>query len=183
MLTKLNGRNLWYDGTETVEPKYIEKRLENGISIKDVFVEEMTPDIETFNKLVPIANRIKVKKPVNISYDFNWNIPEKYKTLDIVEYVINKFNILATKEKLSKVEREIRLLRLANELELYFEYNLLNVLSVMIYVIDTFKENNIVWGVGRGSSVSSYVLYVLEVHDIDSVKWELDITDFLKPNK
>jgi DNA polymerase III alpha subunit len=36
-----------------------------------------------------------------------------------------------------------------------------------------------VWGIGRGSSVSSYVLYVLGVHDVDSYAYDLDIGDFL----
>jgi len=183
MYTELNGRKLWYDGTTTIAPSYLEKRLESGLPIKGLFVEEMTSDIERFNKLVTPANRIQIKEVGPISYDFSWNIPEQYKTLNVIEYILEKFKILSEKEKLSKEEYKARLDRLAEELELYFKYELLDVLSVMIYIIDTFKENNVVWGVGRGSSVSSYVLYVLEVHDIDSVKWELDITDFLKPNK
>jgi DNA polymerase III alpha subunit len=50
----------------------------------------------------------------------------------------------------------------------------------MVYVIDTFKKNNVIWGVGRGSSVSSYILYLLEVHDVDSVMYDLDFNEFLR---
>jgi DNA polymerase III alpha subunit len=42
------------------------------------------------------------------------------------------------------------------------------------------RENDIVWGVGRGSSVASYTLYLIGVHKIDSIKYELDINEFLK---
>jgi DNA polymerase III alpha subunit len=42
------------------------------------------------------------------------------------------------------------------------------------------RSNNIVWGVGRGSSVASYVLYLLGVHKVDSIKYGLDIREFLK---
>jgi DNA polymerase III alpha subunit len=54
------------------------------------------------------------------------------------------------------------------------------VLTTMKYVVDTLRANNIVWGVGRGSSVSSYVLYLIGIHKIDSVKYDLPIDEFFK---
>jgi DNA polymerase III alpha subunit len=183
MFTQLNGRKLWFDGSLTVEPENLVKRLELGLSVKGVYVEEMTPAIEQFNRLVSKKDRITVQTNPQIRHDFGWNIPDSYKTLDVFEHVMMKFYELAKKEKLSKKEMTSRLERIEEELNLYLTYNLLDVLSVMVYIIDTFKANNVVWGVGRGSSVSSYVLYVLEVHDIDSVKFNLSIEDFLKPNK
>jgi DNA polymerase III alpha subunit len=48
------------------------------------------------------------------------------------------------------------------------------------YLVDAMRENKIVWGVGRGSSVASYVLYLIGVHRIDSIKYDLDIKEFLK---
>jgi len=42
------------------------------------------------------------------------------------------------------------------------------------------RKNNIVWGVGRGSSVASYVLFLLGVHKIDSMYYELSVDEFLK---
>jgi len=71
-------------------------------------------------------------------------------------------------------------IRVEEELVLYRKYNVLNVLKFLVYLIETMRDNNIVWGVGRGSSVSSYVLYLLGVHKVDSIKYGLDITDFLK---
>jgi len=47
-------------------------------------------------------------------------------------------------------------------------------------MVDTFRKNNVVWGVGRGSSVSSYVLYLLGVHRVDSIKYKLNINEFLR---
>jgi DNA polymerase III alpha subunit len=37
-----------------------------------------------------------------------------------------------------------------------------------------------VWGVGRGSSVASYVLFLIGVHRIDSMKYNLDYKEFLR---
>ena len=70
--------------------------------------------------------------------------------------------------------------RISIELEMYRARNLYPVLRVLIYIIDTMRKHDIVWGVGRGSSVASYVLYILGIHKIDSLKYNLDIKEFLK---
>jgi DNA polymerase III alpha subunit len=54
------------------------------------------------------------------------------------------------------------------------------VLRWLKYFVDTMRKNNLIWGVGRGSSVSSYVLFLLEIHKIDSLRYDLDIKEFLK---
>ncbi len=98
----------------------------------------------------------------------NWYMPDKYKKLDILEHIIN----------LCKTDQELE--RVSVELALYQDRNLLDLLKFLKYLVDTMRENEIVWGVGRGSSVSSYVLYLLGIHKIDSIKYELDIKEFLK---
>ena len=70
--------------------------------------------------------------------------------------------------------------RVSQELELYIKHGMYDVLHVMKYIVDTLRENNVVWGVGRGSSVSSYVLYLIGVHKIDSIKYKLPIEEFFK---
>jgi DNA polymerase III alpha subunit len=42
------------------------------------------------------------------------------------------------------------------------------------------QANRMIWGVGRGSSVASNVLYLLGVHRIDSMFYELDSREFLR---
>lgn len=70
--------------------------------------------------------------------------------------------------------------RVSSELELFIQHGMLDLLYYLKYLVDTMRENNIVWGVGRGSSVASYVLYLIGVHKIDSIKYELDINEFLR---
>jgi DNA polymerase III alpha subunit len=70
--------------------------------------------------------------------------------------------------------------RVSQELELYIKHGIYDVLHVMKYIVDTLRENNVVWGVGRGSSVASYVLYLIGVHKIDSIKYKLPIEEFFK---
>ena len=61
--------------------------------------------------------------------------------------------------------------------------NMILMLKTMKYIVDTLRTNNVVWGVGRGSSVASYVLHIIGVHKIDSVKYNLPIEEFFKGEK
>lgn len=124
------------------------------------------------------VNPLKILQDLDVDVDTfhkqqqdKWFIPEHYKTLDIEEYIA---------KCLPKDASEEALKRISNELELYKTRNLYPVLRVMIYIIDTMRKHNLVWGVGRGSSVASYVLYILGVHKVDSLKYNLDIKEFLK---
>lgn len=98
----------------------------------------------------------------------NWFIPVEYKNLDIEELILS----------LCKTEEEID--RVAEELDLFHKHDMVIVLKYLKYLVDTMRSNQIVWGVGRGSSVSSYCLYLLGVHKVDSLKYQLDIKEFLK---
>ena len=98
----------------------------------------------------------------------NWRMPKEYKDLDIAEYVLG----------LCKEEHELQ--RVGEELILYQERDLFDLLRYLKYLIDTLRKNNIVWGVGRGSSVASYVLFLIGVHKIDALYYQLDIEEFLK---
>ena len=70
--------------------------------------------------------------------------------------------------------------RVELELELFIQHGMLDLLFYLKYLVDTMREHRIVWGVGRGSSVASYVLYLIGVHKVDSLKYKLDIHEFLK---
>lgn len=97
----------------------------------------------------------------------NWFMPDEYKNLDIEEFLVNVC---------PKQNHE----RLTEELKLFRQHDMLDVLRYLKYFVDTMRKHNIVWGVGRGSSVASYCLYLIGVHKIDSIKYKLDIKEFLK---
>jgi DNA polymerase III alpha subunit len=97
-----------------------------------------------------------------------WLMPDDYKNLNIVKFVLDR----------TTNEKEYQ--RAMEELVEYENRNMFNLLRWLKYIVDTCRSNNIVWGVGRGSSVSSYVLYLLEVHRIDSIKYNLDWQEFLR---
>jgi DNA polymerase III alpha subunit len=70
--------------------------------------------------------------------------------------------------------------RAGEVLILFQERGLFPLLQYLKYLVDTMRANEIVWGVGRGSSVASYVLFLLEVHRINSLYYDLSIDEFLK---
>ena len=98
----------------------------------------------------------------------NWHMPDEYKQLDIAEHV------------LSLCRSDAELQRCGEELLLYQERNLFDLLRYLRYLVDVMTDNHLIWGVGRGSSVASYVLYKLQVHRIDSLYYELDPAEFLR---
>jgi len=98
----------------------------------------------------------------------NWRMPKEYKELDIAVYVLG----------LCREDHELQ--RVGEELLLYQERDLFNLLRYLKYLVDTLRKHNVVWGVGRGSSVASYVLFLLGVHKIDSLYYDLSIDEFLK---
>ena len=98
----------------------------------------------------------------------NWKMPDEYKELDIVKWLIDQ----------CKTDPELQ--RVGEELLLYQERDLFNLLRYLKYLVDTFRNNNVVWGVGRGSSVASYVLYLIGIHKINSMYYDLNIKEFLR---
>jgi DNA polymerase-3 subunit alpha len=98
----------------------------------------------------------------------NWYMPQDYKDLDIAEHV------------LSMCESDVELQRCGQELMLFQERDLFDLLRYLKYLVDLMAQHRLIWGVGRGSSVASFVLYKLGVHRINSLHYELDPTEFLR---
>ena len=111
----------------------------------------------------------------NVSLDYfdsccqnNWFIPEEYKTFDIAKWVLDQCQ---TQEELQ---------RAGEELMLFQERDMFILLRYMKYLVDTMRKHGVVWGVGRGSSVASFVLFLIGVHKINSLHYQLSIDEFLK---
>lgn len=174
--TPLKDRDLWFDGEST----FRSTELLRYLRLYDVkHVDVITPIVEEFNKVAPPEQKISVKNACD-KIQIEWKIPEEYLDLNLDKYIQEKF-INSTQDlyKTNPKEWVERAQRLSQELEMYHERRLEDVLRVIVYIINTLTNTNSVWGVGRGSSVSSYVLYILGVHDVDSFTYDLDINDFL----
>ena len=98
----------------------------------------------------------------------NWYMPDKYYQIDVKKYLLDKCQ---TQEERDRVELEYKL---------YEKKNFIKVLQFLIYFVDTLRANNLVWGVGRGSSVASFCLFLIGVHKINPLQYNLNIAEFLR---
>ena len=145
----------------------------SGLNIDDIAVVEQfnaarrqnadpVPDLALFEQTVDNIKEFDSKNQEN------WFMGESYKDMDIAKWLVEQ---CTTPEELDRV---------GQELMLFVQHDMIEVLKYLKYLVDTMRQNNIVWGVGRGSSVASYCLYLIGVHKVNSIKYELDIHEFLK---
>jgi DNA polymerase III alpha subunit len=156
--------NVIYDVNDVVELIYCDK--------ENLLDKIYTEDNEEFKnlptkKIDPSIYNIDIEEFDHICQS-EWLMPDEYKNLNIVEFVLDQ------------TANEDEYQRAVEELTEYENRNMFDLLRWLKYVVDTCRVNNIVWGVGRGSSVASYVLYLLGVHRIDSIKYNLEWQEFLR---
>ena len=140
-----------------------------------VIVDEVVP-FDPALELENVPNLVKeLTENINMSVeDFDqilrsqWFMPDEYKTFDIAKFVLDQCT------------HEEELQRAGKELLMYEKRGLFTLLQYMKYLVDLMRKNNIEWGVGRGSSVSSFVLFLIGIHRINSLHYDLNIEEFLK---
>ena len=135
-------------------------------------------DVDKFNSAMEEQGFDKLQKYIPLDVDQKtfdgvcqgeWFMPQEYKELDVYTFVMNNAG-----DDLAELER------VEEELAQFKVRGMNNLLRYMIYLVDFMRENEIVWGVGRGSSVASYVLYLIGVHRINSIQFDLDWREFLR---
>lgn len=142
-------------------------------TVKNMLVDS---DI-TFSDILELPNvptLIKYVEPKTTVAEFDkklqehWFMPESYRNFDIAKYVLD---LCSNDEELQRVGKELLM---------YQDRDMFDLLRYLKYLVDTMREHNIVWGVGRGSSVASFVLFLIGIHRINSLYYDLDIEEFLK---
>jgi len=161
-------------GIPILDEKDIMELMYRSSTFADIFVDDHTL-FENINKSVknlgfPLTGiQLKMYQPRTPDDMTNhWYMPDHYACIDIEAWFADK------------ISTEEQAMRVAEELALYKEGGLYPLLRFLIYLVDLMREHKIVWGVGRGSSVSSYCLYLVGIHKIDSMKHKLEIKEFLK---
>jgi DNA polymerase III alpha subunit len=136
-------------------------------AVVERFNQSQNINKDSFNKIQEYQDPTISLEEFDTLNQKNWFMPDEYKNMDIETFLVQN----SPKENHDRVIEEIQLFR---------QYNMIDLLKYLKYLVDTMRNNNIVWGVGRGSSVASYCLYIIGVHRIDSVKYQLNIREFLK---
>lgn len=158
------GNHHW-DGTlEVVNIKQLEYALLNvdieNISISNELLNNN--EIILYNK--NSYDKLKVKSDYK-SLDYAINIPEKYLNVD---FSFIKYNNPLYQERIDL------------ELEYIIKNDVLHLFQIVYYVLDVFRDNSIIWGVGRGSSCASLLLYSLDLHLVDPILYDIDMEEFFK---
>ena len=147
------------------------KNLDNFFNMlvdDSVDIDSVTRVLNESSNLLAYEESDKSIEEFDHDLQSNWHMPQEYKDLDIAEYI------------LSLCETQAELQRCGHELLLFQKKNLFDLLRYLKYLVDMMRENDIIWGVGRGSSVASYVLYKLGVHAVDSMYYDLKPEEFLR---
>jgi len=130
----------------------------------DEALKELGIDLPTIHT-VPERETLKEFDNNNIN---NWHMPEEYYKINILQWL------------LERCQNDTERTRVQLEYDLFEKKKFVKVLQFLIYFVDTLRDKGIVWGVGRGSSVSSFCLFLIGVHKINPLLYNLDITEFLR---
>lgn len=158
--------------------------LNNGISLYPVehlasllFSEGEIPD---HIKTLECSDTLMFKRKYNIDVSHDGTeepvVPEtftedKYEDLKPLLYAIKRDPSVSDEDHKSRLDIELDFFERSGNKQL---------LSLLLSMIDKFHDEDVVWGVGRGSSCASYVLYLLEVHDVNPIKYDINFTEFSK---
>jgi DNA polymerase III alpha subunit len=179
--TPLNDRTLYGNGDTVADMAFLYNAIMRGMQVSRVCLEEpeaSSEEVKVYNRFFsddPLSGRNLDEEPSK-----EWNIPEEYKNLNLFNYLVDKLKEETAVRDFDDKELKLRYYRTKMELRLWEERNLSDMLRTLIFIVNTFEENNVVWGTGRGSSCASYILYLIGLHQVDSVEFELDIGEFFR---
>ena len=174
--TQLRDRALRFDGISIIEPSAVVDALLKEISPEKLRVTSITPELEKFNSLVIKQDQLNQNGDEPVKLSFAWNIPQEYADIDLHEFITAEFEKIAV--GLSEKDLEKACDRIFLELGEIERRGLTELFKTIIFVLKRFKEENVIWGVGRGSSCASYILYILGLHSVDCLKYDIPLTEF-----
>ena len=169
----MTNRIIYSDGKVQLTLNGVIDALNTGVDFTSLDILDER-DVVLYNKYAAEFGLSCIPDPEPIDHHHNqssWFFPQQYHQLDLRTYFEGK------------CKTEIELNRVHEELELYELGQLTDLLRCAIWFVDTMTEHQVFWGVGRGSSVSSYCLFLIGLHLVDSIKYNLDIKDFIKIKK
>ena len=146
------------DPLRTIKQAYTETKIE----LSDILVVDDLPKLIEY-----IDPKLSVDSFDELNQNL-WHMPEEYLSMDIAKWVLDQ------------CKDEIELQRAGEELLLFQDRGMFPLLKYLKYLVDTMRTHNIVWGVGRGSSVASFILFLIGIHRINSLHYDLSIDEFLK---
>lgn len=165
LLSKLQDGFLTLDTDEVIE------EMLNGNLVNNIYLSDTTEHdkyIDTCRKYHKKPLKLDVKPEDLNKLSEKWRIPVEYLKIDPVDYLVKKCT------------NDTEVNRVGDELVEFHKRDQLILINLMIYIVDTLRKNNIVWGIGRGSSVASFCLYLIGINKINPLEYDIDYREFFK---
>jgi len=169
--TKINDHgDVIFSEEDVIELLYTDPNFD----ISKLYIDSIDKYSDSLKQLgidLPVINTAP-KRPKPEIFDKencdNWHMPDKYYQINVLQWLLDK------------CQNDEEKMRVQMEYDLFEKKKFIRVLQFLIYFVDTLRSNNVVWGVGRGSSVASFCLFLIGVHKINPMLYNLDITEFLR---
>jgi len=165
-----DGRILRPDGISIVNQESLVNFILAGISPKQLAVTEITPEVQQFNRRTP--DKIIQAGELEDNFDISFSIPPEYAQIDLCKYfsdLMESNQAWLTDPYINRAEAELEFI-ICNSVEDYFK--------TIIYVIDSLKAGNIIFGIGRGSSCASFLLFMIGLHTVDPILYDIPMDEF-----
>ena len=174
MTNELKGRTVRTDGSVVNTESILLEILYNDKDLGDCLIDNQK-EVDNFaganilcDTQLPSPQNASLVSYVGINWRDYWFTPESYANIDLKAWCLDKCNTDAERDR---VELEIAE---------FSQRNMITAITHMIYCVDIWRSNNILWGVGRGSSVASFVLYLIGITRLNPLKYNLDLNEWLK---
>lgn len=92
-----------------------------------------------------------------------------------VDYILEA---VRESDRFSGDEKELN--RLDEEMEYFFKTGNIHFVYDVLKLIERFKKEDTLWGVGRGSSCASFLMYVLGINDVNPLIYNISFTEMTK---
>ncbi|MDD4718951.1 MAG: DNA polymerase III subunit alpha [Bacilli bacterium] len=193
---KLTGNNLIYMNEIIYLIKEDKNYINYLLAIKDgKFVSEINNNLlnnylmlfnEVSNKYPnDIINNYKINELCNLELKFNQKLIPSFecpKDYDSYTY-IKKLCIRGLKQRFGNQVNRIYIDRLNHELEVINNMGFCDYFLIVWDYVKYAKEQGILVGPGRGSAAGSLVSYLLNITDVDPIKYNLLFERFLNPER
>jgi len=144
-------------------------------------------EMKDFFKEVPeaIANTQKIVQRCNFEFELGkYQLPHfKVPNGQSADEYLKNLALAGLKDRYGEKVNEVIMARLEHELEIIKKTGFASYLLIVQDFINWAKQNDILVGPGRGSAAGSVVSYLLNITDIDPLKYDLLFERFLNPER
>lgn len=180
-MIKLNDYTLMFDGSIVIEPSNIFSFVPK-VPTSKIQLTELTPDLIKYNSMCRPSERLRVFNGEKVDLlPIRWMFDSEIQKMS--DNDLFRMICVSLAEKSVDKDDEYRskaVNRVKYEWELFKKNNFINLLRSLLSVINNLTNKEVCWGPGRGSSTSSYILYLIGLHDVDCIEYDVDIHDFIK---